>query len=59
MRRGRSRWAPLVAGGVVIAAGFGVALVEIYRLPKGSIWIVVVAAALLVLLVRRLGARKP
>jgi hypothetical protein len=48
-----------VAGGVVIAAGFGVALVEIYRLPKGSIWIVVVAAALLVLLVRRLGARKP
>jgi hypothetical protein len=36
-----------------------VALVEIYRLPKGSIWFVVAAAVLLVLLVRRLGARKP
>jgi hypothetical protein len=59
MRRRRPRWAALVAGGVVIAAGFGVALVEIYRLPKGSIWIVVAAAVLLVLLVRRLGARKP
>jgi hypothetical protein len=59
MRRRRPRWAALVAGGVVIAAGFGVALVEIYRPPKGSIWFVVAAAVLLVLLVRRLGARKP
>jgi hypothetical protein len=59
MRRRRSRWASLAAGGVVIAAGFGVALVEIYRWPKGSIWLVVAAAALLVLLLRRLGARKP
>jgi hypothetical protein len=59
MRRRRSRWASLAAGGVVIAAGFGVALVEIYRLPKGSIWFVVAAAVLLVLLVRRLGAGKP
>lgn len=56
MRRGR--WAPLVAGGVVIAAGFGVALVEVYRLPKGSIWVVVGAAALLVVLIRFLGGRR-
>lgn len=52
------RWAPLLAGGVVIAAGFGVALVEVYRLPKASIWIVVAAAVLLVVLIRLLGGRK-
>jgi len=56
MRRGR--WAPLVAGGVVIAAGFGVALAEVYRLPKGSIWLVVGAAALLLVLIRLLGGRR-
>ena len=56
MRRGR--WASLLAGGVVIAAGFGVALVEVYRLPRGSIWVVVGAAALLVVLIRLLGGRR-
>jgi hypothetical protein len=55
--RGRRRWAPFLAGGVVIAAGFGVALVEVYRLPKGSIWIVVGVAVLLVVLIRLLGGR--
>lgn len=49
----------MLAGAVVIAAGFGVALVEAYRLPKGSIWFVVGGAVLLVLLIRVLGARKP
>ncbi len=58
MRRRRSTWAPLLAGGVVIAAGFGVALVEAARWPKGSIWIVIGAAALLVLLIRVLGGRR-
>ena len=55
MRRRRSGWAPILAGGVVVAAGFAVALVEIYRWPKGSIWLVAGAAVLLVLLIRRLG----
>ena len=55
MTRRRPRWSPILAGGVVIAAGFGVALVEAYRLPKGSIWLVVGAAVLLVLLIRFLG----
>ena len=54
----RRRWAPLLAGGVVIAAGFGVALVEVYRLPKGSIWVVAAAAVLLVGLIRLFGGRK-
>jgi hypothetical protein len=55
----RGRRGSFVAAAVVIAAGFGVALVEAYRLPKGSIWFVVGAAVLLVLLIRWLGARKP
>jgi hypothetical protein len=42
-----------VAGAVVIAAGFGVAVVEVLKFPKGSIWVVVAAALLLVLLIRR------
>jgi hypothetical protein len=58
MTRRRPGWAPILAGGVVIAAGFGVALVEVYRLPKGSIWFVVGAATLLVLVIRVLGGRK-
>jgi hypothetical protein len=53
----RRQWPSILAGGVVIAAGFGVALVEAYRLPRGSIWIVVGAAALLVVLLRLLGGR--
>ena len=59
MKGRRRRWAPMLAGGVVIAAGFGVALVEAYRFPKGSIWFVVGGAVLLVVLIRVLGARKP
>lgn len=57
MSRRRSSWGPLLAGGVVVAAGFAVALVEVYRWPKGSIWLVVGAAVLLVLLIRLLGRR--
>jgi hypothetical protein len=57
MKRG-PRWPSLLAGGVVIAAGFGIALVEAYRLPKGSLWIVVGVAVLLVVLIRWLGGRK-
>jgi hypothetical protein len=43
----------IVAGGVVIAAGFGVAVVEALKLPKGSLWVVVAAALVLILLIRR------
>jgi hypothetical protein len=51
--RRRSRWGTILAGGVVVAAGFGVAVVEMLKLPKGSIWIVVAAALLLLVLIRR------
>jgi hypothetical protein len=55
MRRRRSHWRLVVGGGIVIMAAFAVALVERYRAPKGSIWIVVGVAALLVVLVRAVG----
>lgn len=58
MRRRRSAWAPVLGGGVVIAAGFGVALVEAYRWPKGTIWLVVGAAVLLLVLIHGLGRRR-
>jgi uncharacterized membrane protein len=53
MSRRRSQWGALLAGGVVIVAGFGIAVVEALKLPRGSVWIVVAAALLIVLLIRR------
>ena len=53
MSRRRSQWGAILTGGVVILAGFGIAVVEVLKLPKGSVWIVVAAALLLVLLIRR------
>ena len=47
----RSRTGTILAASVLIAAGFAVAVVEMLRLPKGTIWIVVavVVAALAVI----------
>jgi hypothetical protein len=53
MSRRRSHRGSLLAGAVVIIAGFGVAVVEALRFPKGSIWLVVAVALLLVLAIRR------
>ena len=58
MRRRRSPWSAVLAGGVVIAAGFGIALVEAYGLPKGAVWLVVAAAVLLLVVIRLAGARR-
>lgn len=44
----------MLAGAVVIAAGFAVAVVELLHFPKGTIWIVVAAAGLLVAAIRGL-----
>jgi hypothetical protein len=54
MSRRRSHHGALLAGGVIVAAGFAVAGVEMSRLPRGSIWVVVAVALVLLLLVRRL-----
>jgi hypothetical protein len=37
---------------VVIAAGFAVAVVEMLRLPKGAIWVVVAAAVGILAVIR-------
>lgn len=52
MRRRRSQRGLVLAGAVVIAAGFGIAIVEALQLPKGAIWAVVGAAVLLVIVIR-------
>jgi hypothetical protein len=40
----RSRTGSILSATVLIAAGFTVAVVEMLRLPKGAIWIVVALA---------------
>ena len=55
MRRRRSHGRLALGGAIVIAAAIAVALVESYRMPKGSIWIVVGVAALLLVVVRFVG----
>lgn len=52
MTRRRSQAGLIFSGGVVIAAGFGVALVEALRFPRGTVWIVVAAAILVVAAIR-------
>ena len=51
----RARWPSIAAGGLVIAAGFAIALVELLRFPKGSVWVVGGAAALLLFVLRVVG----
>ena len=51
----RARWPSIAAGGVVIAAGFAIAFVELLRFPKGTVWVVVGATALLLFLLRVVG----
>ena len=48
----RSQTGLILAGGVVIAAGFAVALVELLGFPKGTIWVVVAVAVTLVAVIR-------
>ena len=48
----RSGTGTILAASVVIAAGFAVAIVEMLRLPKGTIWVVVAIAVALLAIVR-------
>jgi uncharacterized membrane protein YgaE (UPF0421/DUF939 family) len=50
--RRRSRTGSILAASVVIAAGFAIAVVEMLRLPKGTIWVVVVAAVAILAVIR-------
>jgi hypothetical protein len=42
----------ILAASVLIAAGFAVAVVEMLRLPKGTIWIVVAVAGAALAIIR-------
>ena len=55
----RSQAGLVMSAAVIIAAGFGIALVEMYRWPKGAIWGVVGVAVLLVALIRAVSTRRP
>jgi hypothetical protein len=52
MRGQRSRAGTILAASVVIAAGFSIAAVELLHLPKGTIWLVVAAAAAALAVIR-------
>lgn len=54
MPGGRGRLGLALAGAVVVAGGFGIAIVEALLWPRGSIWIVVAATVGLVVLIRAL-----
>jgi hypothetical protein len=51
-RHRRSHVGLALAGAVVIAAGFAIAIVEALHYPKGSIWFVVAATFVVVGLIR-------
>ena len=52
MRGKHSRTGTILAAAVLIGAGFAVAAVEILRLPKGTIWIVVAVAVAALTIIR-------
>ena len=54
MPRRRSHLGLVLAGAVVILAGFAVALTEALHFPKGSILVVVAVAVVIVAAIRRL-----
>ena len=56
-RRRRSNVGLMLSGGVVIAAGFAVAIVEALHFPKASIWVVVSATILIVAAIRYFSRR--
>jgi uncharacterized membrane protein YgaE (UPF0421/DUF939 family) len=57
VRRRRSQTGLIVAGGVVVAAGVAVGLVELFRFPRGSVWIVVAITIALVFAIMKLSGR--
>ena len=57
MRRRRSQTGLVVAGGVVVAAGVAIGLVELFHFPKGSVWVVVVLTIALVFTITKLSGR--
>ena len=52
LRSKRSRTGTVLSASVVIAAGFAVAVVEMLRLRKGAIWVVVAVAVGILAVIR-------
>jgi len=57
VRRRRSQTGLVVAGGVVVAAGVAIGLVELFHFPKGSVWVVVALTVALVFAIMKLSGR--
>ena len=57
MRRRRSQTGLVVAGGVVVAAGVAIGLVELFHFPKGTVWVVVAVTVALVFAIMKLSGR--
>ena len=57
MRRRRSQIGLVLAGGIVIAGGVAVGIVELLGFPKGSVWVVVTVTIALVVAVMKLSGR--
>ena len=57
MRRRRSQTGLVLAGGVVVAAGVAIGLVELFGFPKGSVWVVVALTVALVFAIMKLSGR--
>ena len=57
MKRRRSQTALVIAGAVVIAGGVAIGLAELYRYPKGSVWVIVAATAALAFAIMKLSGR--
>jgi len=57
VRRRRSQTGLVLAGGIVVTAGVAIGLVELFRLPKGSIWVVVAVAIALIFTIMKATGR--
>jgi len=57
MRRRRSQTGLVLAGGVVIMAGVAVGLAELFRFPKGTVWVIVALTIAVVFAIMKLSGR--
>jgi uncharacterized membrane protein YgaE (UPF0421/DUF939 family) len=54
VKRRRSQTGLVLAGAVVIAAGVAIGLAELFRFPKGTVWVVVAITVALVATIMKL-----
>jgi hypothetical protein len=54
----RSQTGLVLAAAVIVLGGFGIALVEAYRFPKGTVWLIVGITVLVVSAIRLATRRR-